>query len=361
MFTPTRITRRSRIALAAATLLLGAAGASASSHAAAPTTLTVAIGSDVSPPPAGVMFADEVRRLSGGSMAVAFQSQGETLTAESEHQAIRDVRSAASDMGWIPTRGWDTQGIKAFSALQAPFLISDYRLLREVLTGVTARRMSSGTTARGVRTLGLVPADLRRVLGVVHPFASPAEFSGSQIRVPAGSRATSMTLEALGATAREVASGSDLSAAMKDGSVDGAETSFGYILRNSYQLLAPYLAVNVVLFPRVDAISINEVVFKRLSTNQRAILTKAAAATTRKAFTGLAARDQEQLRLLCLSGLRTSLATAAQLSALRGAVEPVYAELRKHRATASYISQIRKMRKSLASAPSTRPPDNCSR
>ena len=322
-----------------------------------PLTLTVAIGSNLDAPPAGVAFAGAVRRLSKGEIVVVFRSTG--LTSDSERLAIQQVRAGSAPMAWIPTRGWDTQGVKAFTALQAPLLVTDYALLRKVLTGEVARAMLGGTMGVGVRTLGLAAADLRLILGARKPFLAPADFRGAKIRVPAGSAVTSSILEALGAVPMEIASSADLSSALQDGTLDGAETSLGYILLNGYQRVASHVTTNLVLFPRVDSIAVNEASFRRLTSKQRSILARAAVETTTRSFAGLQARDQLQLRLLCGVGLKAASSSPADLAAVRSALLPVYATLQEHRPTAARIAQIRKLKKTTRPGAALRIPAGC--
>ena len=343
-----------------AVLLFGATATGASGARSAPpeVVLNVSIGSDLNPPSAGVAFADAVRRLSNGRLAIAFRSVPEGLSVDSELLALREVRTGSTEMGWIPTRGWDTQGLKTFTALQAPFLITDYTLLQKVLSEI-GQSMLPGTRSRGVRTLGLVATDLRRLLGARKPFVAPADFRGAKLRVPAGSRVSSTMLEALGATPVQIASGVGLEDALKDGTVDGAETSFGYILLNGYYAVATHVTANLVFYPRVDAISINERAFQALAPHDRTILEKAAAQVTKRSFVGLAARDREQLRLLCAAGLKAAGSTSPQLSALRRTVQPVYETLKEDRATARRIAQIQKLKKGTRAAAPLQVPAGC--
>src|SRR6266540_532719 len=184
-----------RLVSAVAALPLLATLATASEPSASPSplsvVLTVTTGSDLNPTNAGVAFANAVRSLSKGQMTIVFRPTPGGLTVQSERLAIQEVREGSVPMAWIPTRGWDTQGLRTFTALQAPFLITDYPLLRKVLTGAIGRGMLVGTRNLGVRTLGLAPSDLRRMLGARKPFAAPADFRDTKIRVPASSAVTS--------------------------------------------------------------------------------------------------------------------------------------------------------------------------
>jgi TRAP-type C4-dicarboxylate transport system substrate-binding protein len=83
---------------------LVATGAAGQSQNAAPYILTVALGGDTNLPAAAVQFADSVRRLSSGDVAITYRSVPPGgLTADSERLAIQEVRDGSTPMAWIPT------------------------------------------------------------------------------------------------------------------------------------------------------------------------------------------------------------------------------------------------------------------
>ncbi len=351
---------RTLLVVAAASVAALAAGAG---HAAIPSThspkvLTMEVADVGGPSPAGVVFANNVRRLSKGDLLISFRAPS-VQTAEGEERVIAEVERGSAEMGQIPTRAWDTQGLAAFTALQAPFLITDYALLKRVLQSPVGRGMLGGTRAFGVRTLGLAARDLRIPLGARRPFVAAADFRGATLRVPSASRVSTAMLEALGAKAASVASGVELAAALRSGAVDGAETSIYYIFSNGYYQVAKYVTTNLVFFPGVESFAINERVFQALTPQQRSILRRAATATTSMSFVGIGARDQAQLRLLCIAGLRVTSSTSSQLAELRRAEQPVYAMLRRDRATATRIARIQALKKRTKPMPLARTPAGC--
>jgi TRAP-type C4-dicarboxylate transport system substrate-binding protein len=167
-------------------------------------------------------------------------------------------------------------------------------------------------------------------------------------------------LEALGAKAASVASGLDLWTALRDGGVDGAETSIYFVLANGYYQVAKYLTTNLVFFPLVESFAINERLFQTLTPQQRSILRRAGTVTTASSFVGIRARDQGQLTLMCIAGLKVATSTRSQLVALRRAERPVYAMLSRDRATARRIAQIQTLKKRTKPSPPVRPPAGCS-
>jgi TRAP-type C4-dicarboxylate transport system substrate-binding protein len=354
--------RRSVIgrALAAGLILVTALGAPGEVHAKprAPTVLTMVVADAGGVPDAGGAFVKNVRRLSKGALLIGLRFHAQQ-TADGELTVIREVEQGADQMGWIPTRAWDAVGASTFAALQAPFLITNYALLRKVLEGPVGRGMLAGTRTAGIRTLGLAAVDLHVPLGARRPLVGPADFRGASVRVPSNSPLTSAILAALGGKAVAIASGPDEFAALQSGAIDGALTSLTFVLSNGYYGAANYLTANLVFFPYVGSFGINEQAFEALTPAERSILTKAAAETTRESFVGLRARDEQLLRLLCRTGLKIATSTSAQLAALRRAEQPVYASLDTNRATAARITKIQALKKKTKSTAPLRTPTGC--
>lgn len=227
------------------------------------------------------------------------------------------------------------------------------------MRGPVGRGMLAGTRPSGVRTLGLAAVDLHVPLGARRPFVDLPDFRGATLRVPSNSRLTAAILEALGGKAVSITSGPDLFAALRSGTVDGAVSALWPIWSNGYYGAAKYVTINLVFFPVVASVGINEQAFEALTPAERTILTKAAAETTRATFVGIRARDQLQLRLLCRTGLKVATATSAQLAALRRAVQSVYASLNTDRATATRIAKIQALKKKTKPTRPLRIPEGC--
>jgi TRAP-type transport system periplasmic protein len=339
-------------------IAVGVAGA-AQAKESSPTVLTMAVADMGTVPAAGASFAKSVERLSGGSLSIAIRF-AERQTADGETMVIREVEQGSVAMGWMPTRAWDAVGSSTFAALQAPFLISNYALLRKVLQGPIGRGMLAGTRQTGVRTLALAAVDLHVPLGAQRPFRALADFRGATLRVPSNSPRTQAILAALGGKAASIASGSDLYTALKTGGVDGAVSSLPYVFSNGYYTAAKYLTTNLVFFPYVGSVGINETAFEALTPAQRSSLTKAAADMTHKSFVGLRARDQQLLDILCHAGLRVATSTATQLTALRRAEQTVYASLKANALTAKRITMIQALKKKTKPTPALHTPTGCS-
>ncbi len=110
------------------------------------------------------------------------------------------VTSGKLDMGLIPSRAWDTEGVTSLRALNAPFLIDSDELLDDVVSSdELADDLMSGLDKAGVVGLALFPEGLRHPFGLKKPLLGPDDYDGQAIRTPT-SKTTAAVFAALGAT-----------------------------------------------------------------------------------------------------------------------------------------------------------------
>jgi TRAP-type C4-dicarboxylate transport system substrate-binding protein len=301
-------------------------------------------------------FAAQVAQRSRGKLRIhlVFQAAG-TSTSDVEARTIELVRGGRYDLGWVATRAWDELGVTSFQALQAPFLITNYPLLHEVLTSPLATEMLAGLKDEDVVGLALIPGLLRHPIGITRPLVSLSDFAGARIRnLP--SRATDDLLRALGAVPVHV-SNHDFGNEIAHARIDGQELSI---------VNAPIggiLTANVAFFPKVLTLFARKRAFGGLTGDQQAILRAAAERTLRHnasfpvrtalAFEGVLAR-----RYCRLPG-RIALATEEERAQLVRAARPVYNLLERDPQTKAEIAQIRVMRASLPSPQAIVVPSSC--
>jgi TRAP-type C4-dicarboxylate transport system substrate-binding protein len=324
------------------------AGGDAAPVTAAPVTLR--IGTDDGPErPGGAQiqeFARQVQQRSRGQVRIepVWHAVGEN--ADDWDQAVaRKVVRGDLDMGMIPARAWDTEGVTTLRALHAPFLVTTDQLVAGIVKSELAPEMLAGLEKTGVTGLALLPEGLRHVFAFRHPPLSPADYRGMAIRSPL-SKTTYAALQALGAKPDDFG-GQDVEESIKSGQIGGAETSFAL----AGNLPAPTTAVgNVTFFPKVNSLVINSKVLKGLTEDQRAVLHEAAQHTVDWAITATGS-DAEAAKQYCASGGRIALASRADLARLQRAVQPVYQQLEQDAATKAMIARIR----SLAGQPGPAP------
>jgi Bacterial extracellular solute-binding protein, family 7 len=242
----------------------------------------------------------------------------------------RKVMSGELDMGNIPSRAWDTEGVTSLRALNAPFLITTDGLLDQVVSGDLADEMLSGLDEAGVLGLRLLPEGLRHPFGFAGPLLGPDDYDGVIIKSPT-SATTEAMFHALGATVTDVE--------IDPGAQAGMES--GYRLDPHGQATG-----NVVFFPKVNTLVINADVFDRLTDEQREVLDQAADETLRWSIENRDS-DGEEAAAYCERGGHVVLADEASVAALEAAASPVYAELESDDRTRDLIAAIREMKQTV--------------
>jgi TRAP-type C4-dicarboxylate transport system substrate-binding protein len=290
-------------------------------------------------------FARRVSTLSDGKVRIrpVWQAAGADVT-QFEQRVARLVVSGDLDLGMIPARAWDTEGVTTLRALQAPFLISTDELLDAVVTSLGGDLLG-GLEDVGIEGLALVPEELRHPVGFGRTLRSTADFAGVGIDAPR-SNTTYALLRALGARPADLTFEQAVSA-LQAGKIGGAESSFLHL----GSLPAPgIITANVVFFPKVNTLVANAERFDELTAEQQEILREAAEQTLRHVV-DTRTREVDAARPACRAGAELITATAADVAALRRAAAPVYAELERDPTTKELIAAIREL--TPASAPAS--------
>ena len=241
--------------------------------------VTLRIGTDDQPgrPSADQIeeFARQVAALSDGQITIEPVWQADGIHQRDWDQKVaRMVVSGDLDLGLIPTRAWDTEGVTSLRALNAPFLVDSEGLLATVVSADVATGMLAGLDAVGITGLALLPESMRQVFSFGPPLLTPEQFQGATIRAPR-SDTTYAFFEALGATVTDL-QGDDFASGVHSGTVTGAESSFAL----AGSLPRPAVATgNLNLFPKVNSLVVNSGKFAGLSETQQGILRQAARAT----------------------------------------------------------------------------------
>jgi TRAP-type C4-dicarboxylate transport system substrate-binding protein len=336
------MTRRSLIAsLVVAAVVAGCGGSSSTERnkagAAAPTRpQTLEIQATDAGSPEAQHFAKQIEAHSGGTLTVKVLNDYPAGTPANEARLARDIRAGKVDFGVLPARAWAGAGVEAFDALQAPFVLGGYDVARAAVAGPAGSALKQALEKAGVTALGLVPAELRRVLSV-RPLATPDAFRGMSIRI-ADNDTSAAVLRSLGATPVEGITADAVSDRLKSHRLSGAETAPIFAVGNGYGTLAKHIT-GYALFDRVDTLVASPTAWKRLSDSQQAAVTAAVKDTVAYSST-LPKREGENLAQLCRGGVRVTEPTEGQLAALADATEPVRAALRGNAATGPVLKAL---------------------
>lgn len=334
-------------ALTIACLFAGCAGANLTKEGtrAASETVTLDMQTPDAPLSDADYFVDQVAERTHGQLRVLIVNDYTSINPENELRLAVALRKGRVEMAYIPSRAWERDGgrVLMFRALQAPFLIDNYPLLRAVTMGPIAKQMLASLSRNGLVGLGLVPMELRRPLGR-RPLISLAAFRGARVRVIT-SPTTNLIMRSLGAVPVTDLTSAEVGPALHQGQVVGAESSLLDINNNSYVAEAHYMPTNVVLFAKTETIVVTRHVFERLSPADQSALRAAASATV--AHADPADQERAELGELCGQGLRLVTSSPRQLKSLERAAAPVFTVLERDPSTKRAIIEIEQLKHQL--------------
>ena len=341
------------VAVAVLTAACGGDGGQSTKGGGSGAPVTLRIGTDdMRGRPAADQIEEVARQVedrSDGRLRIepVWRAAGEA--ADDWDQVVaRKVADGRLDMGMIPARAWDTEGVTTLQALHAPFLVTSDELVGEIVSGDLADEMLAGLDETGVTGLALLPEDMRYLFAFGEPVRSLADIEGATIRVPRSDTAYAI-FEALGAKPDDLGGPGDLfPKGVVSGDVRAADSSYAL----APTLPGPTTATgNVTLYPKVNSLVVNADVFDDLSDEQQETL-RAAAAATRDWAVERAPSEAEALRAeFCrVEGGRVVLASDADVAAFEQATQPVYDDLERDEATAALIERIRDIKEELPPA-----------
>ena len=300
--------------------------------------LAVADAQDRPSQPYVLAFIEQVKSRSNGNITVepVWQAGNDTFVGF-ESGVVQHVMRGDMELGLTASRAFDTESVRSFQALQAPFLITNDAVSKAVATSEIATRMLDNLSSAGVMGLTLWPEDLRHPFSVIpdKPILDPKDFAGLSVRaVPSG--ATYMLIDTLG--------GGPM---IGDSDYQAAESG----LRQGYSLTGtPTATGNVIFFAKFQVLFGNGATFEKLNEVQRTVLREAAAATQKKAIAEHPS-EVDAATAWCADGGTIVLASAEQVAAFEQVAQPVFAQLAQDPINAELIAAIRELKAHTASSP----------
>jgi len=187
--------------------------------ASGPSTLTLAwFGSEgQASGQLATLFADEVKRASGGQVTVEIQYQ--------VADAWQEYADGKFDLLLSPARALDTLGVHSFDALTLPFVVNDDDQADRVVESASAKKMLDGLSAIDSTGVAFAPVDERHLVVQGDEPLRSLDQIGGKIRVSAVGQLNDEMFKSLGYTPVHDLNGDDWAAAVADGSVPTAWTS----------------------------------------------------------------------------------------------------------------------------------------
>jgi TRAP-type transport system periplasmic protein len=267
---------------------------------------------------------------------------------QAEGQLLADVRSGVVPMATVSSAIWDTAGVTAFQALQAPFLITNYSLEGAVITGDIGKSMmqSADSEAGDIHVLAIHEGGLRKPFGKT-PLVTLANWKGKTIRAPQ-SQVLADGLKALGANVDPLPL-PDVTQALQSGTIDGVEANLPLIYTQQWYEQAKNVTGNVNLWPFPTVLVINKAVWDGLSSDQQNVLTTAGGnigPASLKIFTTPGSTVAQDL-VNC--GVKYLSATDADKTQLTNAAKTAIQSLAPE--SQDYVTQIQDLAKTLPAPP----------
>lgn len=281
-------------------------------------------------------FVEALERVSDGRIKVEVTTGYGDGGADAESRLVQAIASGDLDGGWPSTRAFAEAGIEGLEAVEAPMTITSYEAQAALASAPVATELLDQLDGSGIVGLGLAVGPLRRPFAREAALLSPEAWDGVTFR-SYNSPVQEATIEALGG--KPVNLGADWADAASVGEVAGVELDVAQYDANGLSSQAPFVAGNVVLWPKMFVLSISQKRFDALTGQQRGFVELAAREAVQASVEGPYDESSAAERL-CDRGVRFMEAGAAQIDALREAVEPVIERLADDATSGPLLAQL---------------------
>ncbi len=266
-----------------------------------------------------IVFADEVKRLSGATMRVDLYADAKL---GSERELLELVQIGSLAMTKV-SAGQLEAFSPQFAIFSLPYLFDDRAHFWRFALSPTGERLLDASVPYRLQGLTFYDAGSRSFYfgrGVRATLDHPDDLRGLSVRVMPSRTAIAM-VEALGAKPVPIPFG-ELYSALDTGTVDGAENNPPSLYTSrQYEVASSYSLNEHAFLP--DVLVIGTETWARLDARQRGWLTQAAQTSVRAQRRLWEAAEAASLKAMRAAGLR--IVTDVDRPAFRARVQPVYA------------------------------------
>lgn len=265
-------------------------------------------------------FVEQLAKVSGGKLRVDVSTSYGDGAGDAESKLLRSIAVGKLDGGWPATRAFANAGIDGLRAVEAPMTLTSYAAERDLVQGPASTIALKRLDDTGVVGLGLVVGPLRRPFSTDAPLLEPADWREVSFRVY-HSPVQADTVRHLGGVPVDV--GYVWMDWIRAGTLHGGEFDVSSYADNGFGTAAGNLPANVVLWPKVEVLTLNRARYDALTGQQQHWVRTAASRAVRASVVAAPFDEPADARSLCAQGVRIVGATDQQLSALRSALAPV--------------------------------------
>jgi TRAP-type C4-dicarboxylate transport system substrate-binding protein len=281
-------------------------------------------------------FVENLEEVSGGRIKVEVTTKYGQSAPEAESDLVEAIVSGEVDGGWPSTRAFANAGITGLEAVEAPLTVTSYAAEKALVSGPVADMLLAELDGTGVVGLELAVGPLRRPFAAEAPLLGPEDWAGATFRVY-NSPVQTDAVRLLGAT--PVNLGLGWIDEVRAGRLRGVEFDIAQYAAMGQTTEAGNVTANVVLWPKVFVLSINQKRFDALSDEQQNWVREAADKAMQVSVDST--YDETTLaQELCEKGTRFIAANPDQIAALRSSLQPVLDGLAGDPANGALLTEI---------------------
>lgn len=329
-------------ALAAVSAVVVTAGCAAGADRTGSSSLTLKVATiDGEADPAGQLvgvtaFLDALEAESDGAIEVNLETGYGDGDAEAEAELVQAVAEGEIDLAWPATRAFAAAGVDGLRSIEAPMKLTSYEAQRALIEGTAPDLVAERLDEAGLTSLGMLIGPLRRPFAAGAPLVAPEAWQDVRFRV-FNSPTQEHTVEALGGAA--VAAGADWADRLRAGELDAAEFDVRQYWHNGLTTEAPWVAADVVLWPKVLVLLMNRERLASLPEEQRGWIQNAAEAAVAASVAG-DYDETDAAGQLCATGVRFVGGGDGATDALRERLAPVLDELASDPAESELLDEV---------------------
>lgn len=328
---------RRAVVLVAAALALSACGPVGAAENGAPPPDSKAVGQralavSVVIPDGTLSIPDQIlpakalvttlEQASNGLVGAQLDESYSDGSPDSEARLVRDLASGQVQVAVMGSRAYVGAGVGNLDVLEAPFLITSYAAQKEVVRSDAAQALLQRLDGTGIKALALVPGPLRHPVSSGTALLGPDTWTNQSFRTYSSPVQDEIVRAIGGLPVRDTFEWYEH---MLAGKLRGGESDVG-VLWSKDAHAGVLMTSNVVLWPKVYVIAVNQEFWDGLTDTQRGWF--AAAATSVRDQASAAGFDESRMAAkMCDQGVRFATATTAQVAALDASVAPVRARL----------------------------------
>ena len=267
------------------------------------------------------LFADLVRRRSGGQIQITVYPNGE-LAGGNQTEELTMLQDGSIDFTYHSNLLYSNID-QSFAAISMPWLFTDYSQVDAALSGSAGRELLKALETQGIVGLAYGENGFRQLTNDRLAVRTPDDLHGLRIRIPDVELYNSI-FEAMGAIPITMNFG-EVIGALRQGQIDGQENPIDIIVSSKIYEVQKHITIWNYSYDAL-ILGMNEKDWDGLPGNAQVIIKLAASEASKQQVRLSRDAAQTELSLLRDKGMTITELTPDQVKAFRSTTDTVYAE-----------------------------------